>query len=184
MLQWCKEEEIMMRSLFSLAAFLFAGFAWAQDVVKIGQIEAQTGTLATYGWMGHQGAALAIDEINKKGGFKVGAKTYKLALVSPDTRANPQEALIQLKQLLEQEKVKYVFGPFLTNVFNGIEPYMTQNNGKFLLMGGATAMHAMLGTPNHDYLIRSWNWDAGDSGFGQLVVDYLKKQGAKKAAML
>jgi branched-chain amino acid transport system substrate-binding protein len=158
--------------------------AQAQDVVKLGQIEAQTGTLATYGWMGYQGAKLAIDEINRKGGFKVGAKTYKLELVSQDTRGNPQEALIQLKGLLEQQKVKYVFGPFLTNVFNGIEPYATQNNGKFLMMGGATAIHAMLGKPNHEYLIRTWNWDAGESGFGQLMVDYLKKQGAKKTAML
>ena len=156
----------------------------AQDVVKIGQIEAQTGTLATYGWMGYQGARLAIDEINRAGGFKVGAKTYKLELVSQDTRGNPQEALIQIKGLLEQQRVKYVFGPFLTNVFNGIEPYATQNNGKFLMMGGATAIHAMLGKPNHEYLIRTWNWDAGASGFGQLMVDYLKQQGAKKTAML
>jgi len=174
----------MIRIVFAVFAFFLAGMASAQDVVKIGQIEAQTGTLATYGWMGHQGANMAIDEINKKGGFKVGNKTYKLQLVSPDTRANPQEALIQLKQILEQEKAKYVFGPFLTNVFNGIEPYATQNNGKFLLMGGATAIHPMLGKPNHDYLIRTWNWDAGSAGFGQLLVDYLKKQGAKKAAML
>jgi branched-chain amino acid transport system substrate-binding protein len=173
-----------MRAWLVAVAVFFCGSAVAQDVVKIGQIEAQTGTLATYGWMGHQGANMAIDEINKAGGFKVGAKTYKLQLISPDTRANPQEALIQLKQLLEQEKVRYVFGPFLTNVFNGVEPYATQNNGKFLMMGGATAIHAMLGKPNHDYLIRTWNWDAGSAGFGQLLVDYLKKQGAKKAAML
>ena len=167
------------------AAMAVAAFpAAAQDVVKIGQIEAQTGSLATYGWMGSQGAKMAVAEINKAGGFKVGAKTYKLELISPDTRANPQEAQIQMKQLLEQEKVKYVFGPFLTNVYNGIEPYMTQNNGKFLLMGGATAIHAQLGTPNHEYLVRTWNWDAGDAGFGQLLVDYLKKQNAKKAAML
>jgi branched-chain amino acid transport system substrate-binding protein len=166
------------------AAALAALPAAAQDVVKIGQIEAQTGPLATYGWMGSQGAKLAVEEINKSGGFKVGAKTYKLELISPDTRANPQEALIQMKQLLEQDKVKYVFGPFLTNVFNGIEPYTTQNNGKFLLMGGATAIHAKLGTPNHEYLLRTWNWDAGEAGFGQLMVDYLKKQGAKKVAML
>lgn len=170
-----------MASLLALAVALPVA---AQEVVKLGQIEAQTGALATYGWMGSQGAKMAVDEINKAGGFKVGAKTYKLDLISQDTRANPQEALIQMKQLLEQDKVKYVFGPFLTNVFNGIEPYMTQNNGKFLLMGGATAIHAQLGTPNHDYLIRTWNWDAGEAGFGQLLVDYLKKQGAKKAAML
>ncbi len=169
------------------AAVVAAAFAFpaaAQDVVKIGQIEAQTGPLATYGWMGNQGAKMAIEEINKAGGFKVGAKTYKLELVAHDTRGNPQEGLIQMKQLLEQSKVKYVFGPFLTNVFNGIEPYATQNNGKFLMMGGATAIHAMLGTPNRDYLMRTWNWDAGEAGFGQLLVDYLKKQGPKKAAML
>jgi len=173
-----------MRAWLVAVAVFFCGSAVAQDVVKIGQIEAQTGTLATYGWMGHQGANMAIEEINKAGGFKVGAKTYKLQLISPDTRANPQDALIQLKQLIEQEKVRYVFGPFLTNVFNGVEPYATQQNGKFLMMGGATAIHAMLGKPNHDYLIRTWNWDAGSAGFGQLLVDYLKKQGAKKAAML
>ena len=176
----------MMRVLAAatVVAAMSVPYAGAQDVVKIGQIEAQTGTLASYGWMGSQGAKLAVDEINKAGGFKVGAKTYKLELISPDTRGNPQDALIQLKQLLEQEKVKYVFGPFLTNVYNGIEPLANQNNGKFLMMGGATSMHAALGKPDHDYLLRTWNWDSGASGFGQLMVDYLKKQGAKKVAML
>ena len=173
-----------MLAALGATALAFSAAAQSQDVVRIGQIEAQTGTLATYGWMGYQGAKLAIDAINRKGGFKVGTKAYKLELVSQDTRGNPQEALIQLKGLLEQQRVKYVFGPFLTNVFNGIEPYATQNNGKFLMMGGATAIHAMLGKPNHEYLIRTWNWDAGPSGFGQLMVDYLKKQGAKKTAML
>ena len=139
----------------ALLGALAGGSALAQDVVKIGQIEAQTGPLATYGWMGNQGAKMAVEEINKAGGFKVGAKTYRLELVAHDTRANPQEALIQMKQLLEQDKVKYVFGPFLTNVYNGIEPYMTQNNGKFLLMGGATAIHAHLGTPNREYLMHT-----------------------------
>jgi branched-chain amino acid transport system substrate-binding protein len=167
-----------------VVAALGVPLAGAQEVVKIGQVEAQTGTLASYGWMGSQGAKMAVDEINKAGGFKVGAKTYKLELISPDTRGNPQDALIQLKQLLEQDKVKYVFGPFLTNVYNGIEPLANQNNGKFLMMGGATSMHAALGKPDHDYLLRTWNWDSGPSGFGQLMVDYLKKQGAKKVAML
>ena len=67
----------------------------------------------------------------------MGDKTYKLQLISPDTRGNPQEALIQLKRMVEQDNARYVFGPFLTNVFNGIQPYVSQNNGKFLLMGGA-----------------------------------------------
>ena len=176
----------IMRVFVAAGAIAMLGVpvAGAQDVVKIGQLEAQTGTLASYGWMGVQGAKLAAEEINKAGGFKVGNKTYKLEMIAPDTRANPQDALIQLKQLLEQDKVKYVFGPFLTNVYNGIEPYANQNNGKFLMMGGATSMHAALGKPDHDYLLRTWNWDSGAAGFGALMVDYLKKQNAKKVAML
>ena len=74
--------------------------ASAQDVVKIGQIEAQTGANAIYGWMSSQGTALAVDEINKAGGFKVGNKTYKLQLIALDTRGEPKEATVQLKRLM------------------------------------------------------------------------------------
>ncbi|MEO5699963.1 MAG: ABC transporter substrate-binding protein [Casimicrobiaceae bacterium] len=158
--------------------------AGAQGVVKIGEIEAQTGSLNTYGWMGSQGMRMAVDEINKAGGFQVAGKTYKLELSNPDTQGNPQQALIQLKKLVEEDKVKYVFGPFLTNVFKGIEGYSKQHNGEFLMMGGATQIHFELGKPGNEYLMRTWNWDAGESGFGTLMVDYLKKKGVKKVAML
>ena len=183
-----------MRSFIRLSAPIFGfavgiagiGFspAVAQDVVKLGQIEAQTGPLNTYGWMSAQGARMAVDKINKAGGFTVGGKTYKLQLINPDTQGNPQQALIELKKMLEQEHVKYVFGPFLTNVYKGIAPYAQGANGKFLMMGGATAIHFDLGKPNNDFLMRSWNWDAGPSGFGSLMVKNLKERGAKKIAML
>ncbi len=68
---------------------------------------------------------MAVDEINKAGGFQVAGKTYKLELINPDTQGNPQQALIQIKKMLEEDKVKYVFGPFLTNVYKGIEGYAT-----------------------------------------------------------
>src|SRR5665213_3407798 len=158
--------------------------AQAQGVVKIGDLEAQTGPLNTYGWMSSQGVRVAVDEINKAGGFQVAGKTYKLELTNPDTQGNPQQALIQLKQMLEEDKIRFVFGPFLTNVFKGVEGYARQHNGQFLMMGGGTGIHYELGKPGNDYLMRTWNWDAGPSGFGTLMVDYLKKKGVKKVAML
>ncbi|HLI10286.1 MAG TPA: ABC transporter substrate-binding protein [Alphaproteobacteria bacterium] len=158
--------------------------ARAQDIVKIGEIEAQTGPLTTYGWMSSQGVRMAVDEINKAGGFEVAGKTYKLALYNPDTQGNPQQGLIEFKKLLEQEHVKYVFGPFLTNVYKGIEAYANAHDGQFLMMGGGTGIHFDLGKPQHSYLIRTWNWDGGPSGFGSLMVDYLKQHGVKKVAML
>lgn len=157
--------------------------AQAQEVVKIGQIEALTGATATYGWMSAQGTKVAVEEINAKGGFKVGDKTYKLELHQMDTRGEPREATVQFRKMMEGN-VRYVFGPFLTNVFNAIEPIANQHNGKFLLFAGATSAHHALGKPDHDYLLRTWNWDAGSVGFGKLMIDYLKKLNTKKVAML
>src|SRR6185312_1416651 len=82
-----------MKSVFKncLAAGLlaaFPGLALAQTgTVKLGQIEAQTGPNAIYGYMPSQGVPIAVDEINKAGGFKVGDTTYKLDLIALDTRA-------------------------------------------------------------------------------------------------
>jgi branched-chain amino acid transport system substrate-binding protein len=179
-----------MRYITRLATAAILGVVWnatgqAQDVVKIGQIEAQTGPNAIYGWMGSQGVPMAVDEINKAGGFKVGDKTYKIELISLDTRGDPKEATIQLKRLLEQDQARFVYGPFLSNVFVTVLPYAKQFNGKFLLMGGATRMHDFVGTPDHDFVIRTWNWDAGPNGFGERMVDYLIKTASpKKIAML
>ena len=153
--------------------------------MKLGQIEAQTGPNAIYGYMSSQGVPIAVDEINKAGGFKVGDTTYKLELIALDTRGDPKEATIQLKKLLEQDKVKFVFGPFLSNVFVTIFPYAKQFNGKFLMMGGGTRIHEFVGKPGNEFVIRTWNWDAGPKGFGEKMVDYLIKTAhPKKVAML
>ncbi|TXH83339.1 MAG: ABC transporter substrate-binding protein [Rhizobium sp.] len=168
---------------FAAATAFAAPAAHAQETIKLGQIEALTGATATYGWMSAQGTKVAVEEINAKGGFKVGDKTYKIQLLQMDTRGEPREATVQFRKMME-ENVQFVFGPFLTNVFNAIEPIANQNNGKFLLFAGATSAHHALGKPDHDYLLRTWNWDAGSNGFGKLMVDYLKKLNTKKVAML
>ena len=176
----------MKRLMLLLAVLaLTVAPAAAQDVVKIGQIEAQTGANAIYGWMSSQGTALAVDEINKAGGFKVGNKTYKLQLIALDTRGEPKEATVQLKRLVEVDQAKFIFGPFLSNVFLAVRPYAAEFNGKLLMWGGATRIHDYVGTPGNEFLMRTWNWDAGKSGFGELMVDNLvKTTGAKKIAML
>src|SRR5256712_10035064 len=105
------------------AVALGAASVGADDVVRIGQSGAQTGPNAIYGWMSSQGTALAVDEINKAGGFSVGGKTYQLQLIALDTRGEPKEATVQLKRLVEIDKVKYVFGPLPPNVFLPLRPY-------------------------------------------------------------
>lgn len=167
------------------AAWVIGGASGAlsQEVVKLGGLEAQTGAINTYGWMSSQGSRLAVDEINKAGGFEVAGKKYRFDYIQVDTRGEPREATVQLRKMME-DKVRFVFGPFLSNVFNAIQPIAAQNDGKFLMMGGATSMHDYLGKPGQSYAIRTWNWDAGKDGFGTLMVDYIKKLGSKKVAML
>lgn len=172
-----------------LAAGLAAWFllardaAFAQSRVKLGELEAQTGAINTFGWMSSQGTRLAVDEINKAGGFEVAGKRYLFDLLQVDTRGEPREATVQFRRMME-EKVPYIFGPFLSNVFNAIRPIAEQNDGKFLMLGGGTSLHDALGQPNTSFLIRTWNWDAGPRGFGSLMVQYVKSLGAKKVAML
>src|SRR2546422_8895391 len=91
--------------MFTVVALGFAP-ARAQDMVRIGQIEAQTGPNAIYGWMSSQGTALAVDEINKAGGFSVGGKTYKKQLIALDTRGEPKEATVQPKRPVEDGQVE------------------------------------------------------------------------------
>ncbi|MEJ0070647.1 MAG: hypothetical protein WDO24_20200 [Pseudomonadota bacterium] len=82
-----------MKHLTWLCGLLLAAAtpATAQDVVKIGQIEAQTGPNAIYGYMSSQGMPIAVDQINKAGGFKVGDKTYKLSCSRRTRAATPRK---------------------------------------------------------------------------------------------
>lgn len=168
----------------AIFTFVVASVARA-DVVLIGQIEAQTGPVASYGLMSVRGVAMAADEINKAGGFKVNGKTYTLAVKSDDTRGDPKEGVIQIKKLLEQDKVKFVFGPTTSGVFATVMPYAERMNGKFLWLNGASRGHAIVGTPNFSSYIRTWNWVSGKDGTGTRLTEYVKKTLApKKIGML
>src|SRR3954451_15841730 len=116
------------------AAALIAGLpaARAQEMMKLGELEAQTGAINTFGWMSSQGTRLAVEEINKSGGFEVAGRKYVFDFTQVDTRGEPREATVQFRKMME-EKIPYVFGPFLSNIFNAIRPIAEQNDGKFLM---------------------------------------------------
>src|SRR5260370_37516563 len=101
----------MRRLIWLVIAALMVSPVAAQNIVKIGQIEAQTGANAIYGYMSSQGLALAVDQVNKAGVFQVGGKTYTIELRASDTSGEPKEASIQLKGLLETDGVSTVFVP-------------------------------------------------------------------------
>lgn len=179
----------MRKSLLNFLAsaalsFGLASPVAAQDAIKIGQIEAQTGPSSSLGFMATQGAKLAVHQINQAGGVEVGGKKYPIDLDSPDTQGSPQQGLIQLKKMLEQDHRKYIFGPTLSNVFNGVREYARGYDGKLLMFAPATAAHPELGKPGYGFLLRPVVFDTAPEGFGTYMVEMLRSKGAKKVAIL
>lgn len=70
-------------------------------VLKIGGIGPLTGGAASYGISVSNGAKIAIDEINKAGGVKVGDTTYTLELNFVDDEASPDTALTAYNTVMD-----------------------------------------------------------------------------------
>jgi branched-chain amino acid transport system substrate-binding protein len=88
----------------ALVAALGATLPAVAQTVRIGYIDPLSGPFAAVGEQGLRHLTMAIEDINAKGGVL----GQKLELVALDSKANPQEALIQLKQLTDQ-KVRFFF---------------------------------------------------------------------------
>ena len=82
-----------------------AGCQKAEDTIKIGYIDPLSGAFANVGQHGQRELQLVVEQINARGGVLGGRKFEIVAL---DSKANPQEALITLRQLVDQ-KVRFMF---------------------------------------------------------------------------
>lgn len=94
----------LIASALSLAA---AGSASAQEIL-LGYLPAAGGPFATFSKTNLIAAQMAVDEINAAGG--VGGK--KIRIVSFDTAGKPDQAVIGIRKLAEDDKVLAVIGPF------------------------------------------------------------------------
>ncbi len=101
--------------VFILALFLIAVFSFpavgAQKTIKIGVI----GPMQFVQGKGHwNGAVMAAEEINARGGVKVGDKKMKIELVKADSNEflNVTDATNAMELLLTRDKVDFVVGGF------------------------------------------------------------------------
>ena len=108
----------MRRMTFSLlaAAVAFAGTASAQDKkITLGAAVQLTGRLANTGRYYGDGYQITVDKINQKGGVTVGGTKYQLALRVLDSQSDTNLGVRQYVQLLTQDKVNFLLGPFSSN---------------------------------------------------------------------
>jgi len=88
-------------------AFAVAGFASAQEVVKIGHVGPTSGGIAHLGKDNENGARMAIDELNAKG-VTIGGKKVKFELLAEDDGADPKQGTAAAQKLVDSKVVGVV----------------------------------------------------------------------------
>ena len=88
-----------LRALFAIC-LLTSVTARAADPIRIAEIDAFSGPFADQGIGFQNHVRMAIDDINARGGVLGGRK---LELVTFDGKANTQESLLALQQVIDQD---------------------------------------------------------------------------------
>ena len=101
--------------------------AWAQGVIKIGEInsyKAQPAFLEPY----KKGMELAVEQVNAAGGIA----GKKLQLIVRDDNATPGDAVRAAEELYTREKIDVLTGSFLSHVGLALTDYANQKKRFFL----------------------------------------------------
>jgi branched-chain amino acid transport system substrate-binding protein len=117
-----------MRILLAALAFLLGISNASAQTIKIGLVTALSGQSARAGEAITRGLAIAIEEINAKGGVL----GRQLELVRRDDEATPAKGVIAARELLFKEKVAVLFGGLDTPVSLAIVPIMNQEKVPFM----------------------------------------------------
>jgi len=107
----------MKRLLFcAIATFaLLINQAGAEPIITLGASVQETGRLANTGRYYRDGYDFAVQTINDRGGVKVGGERYQLALKILDNQSDVNLSVRQYTQLLTQDKVNFLLGPFASD---------------------------------------------------------------------
>jgi branched-chain amino acid transport system substrate-binding protein len=105
------------------ATAIGSGVAAAADgKVALGIVTAQSGPLAAPGKFQLNGFQLAVDDVNKAGGVKIGGKTYDVEIKVYDTRCSPAEGASVMQRLATVDKTPIVLGELCTPVAEAESP--------------------------------------------------------------
>jgi branched-chain amino acid transport system substrate-binding protein len=137
----------------ALAAALAGGAAVQADdkTLPIGLLGPLSGGAASYGVELMRGAELRVEEINKAGGLKVGADTYRIKLVSYDHKAQAADTATATNKLIFQDKVKYIIGNAVGATCNAAQTITEPNKVMFAFVCWGTNNLA----PEKPYSFRS-----------------------------
>ena len=142
----------------------------SRNKIKIGTITSLTGSNAAFGQAHKNGYAIALDELNSRGGLL--GKTVELDYY--DDQSRPDQAVQGVSKLVDLDHVPIILGAYSSENTRAIVPAVTQKQVP-LLMPTATADNVMeTGSP--------WTFRicAGSGAYATATVAFLKGMGAPK----
>lgn len=104
------------------AALAVTGPAHAQETIKIGMTQPLTGAVAASGNYVANGAKIAVDVINAKGGVL----GKKIELILEDNKSNPKEAVNAVEKLILRDKVPLLIGAWSSTYTLAIMPKLIE----------------------------------------------------------
>ena len=129
------EKRIFILAMVSLFIVSFWSIGLGQEI-KIGVI----GPMQFVQGKGHwNGATMAVEELNAKGGIQVGNKKMKIKLIQADSNEfiNVTDATNAMERLMTQDKVDFVIGGFRTEAVLAMQDIAMEHKKIFIGCGAA-----------------------------------------------
>ncbi len=114
--------------LLAALAVALSSPARAAETLKLGVVSALTGPGSAWGLAVDGGLRIAVKEINDQGGLKVGTKTYTLTVTSYDDKYKAADGVTAVTRLIEQDGIKYIFGPLGSASMLAVKPLFEGND--------------------------------------------------------
>src|ERR1700756_416285 len=151
---------------------LFASIvpAFGQATTRIGVITSLTGSLAAFGEAHKNGYAIALDQINAKGGLL----GKKVELDFYDDQSRPDQAVQGVSKLVDQDHVPVLLGAYSSENTKAIINPVTQHQIP-LMIPTATADNVM--DSKSPWVFRIC---AGAFDYAKATIEFLKANGAPK----
>jgi len=161
-----------------LAVGLAASAALAADPVKVALVATLSGQSAKSGEGISRGLAVAIDEINARGGVLGGRP---IELIRRDDEANPAKGQVAAREMIHKEKVAALFGGIETPVSLAIVPIANKEKTPFMgVWAAGTAITRNGANPNFVFRV-----SAVDELVDKALVQYaVKTFGTKSPGLM
>jgi branched-chain amino acid transport system substrate-binding protein len=92
------------------------------DTIELGAALSATGIYASNGKNTQNGYEFALKKINDAGGVTIGGKCYHFKVKYYDDESTPARAAQLVERLIDQDKIKYVLGPYGSPLTKAILP--------------------------------------------------------------